>query len=317
MNIGAIWDLIILQPVINSLIVVSHNLFSSFGLTIILFTVFIRGITYPLTVKQLRSSRKMQELQPKLQALQKKHARDKEKLSKEQMKLYRESGVNPAGCLVPMLIQMPIWIALYQAIIRVLAINPEDFLGLSQYLYSWPIVHTALPLGNSFLGLNLAESNFLLAVLVGATMWLHQKMTMVPSADPRQQSQSRMMLWMMPMVFFFFSMQFPSGLALYWVVSNIISMAMQYFVGGWGGLSTLPFLRPAGQGYPQSAGGVKQLPSSDIRAEADITEPDSAGGEGSDYGKSGSKRQDSGGGHTKSLRATRRQPKRGGGSRSK
>ncbi|MFH1775721.1 MAG: YidC/Oxa1 family membrane protein insertase [Chloroflexota bacterium] len=317
MNIGAIWDLIILQPVINSLIVVSHNLFSSFGLTIILFTIFIRGITYPLTVKQLRSSRKMQELQPKLQALQKKHARDKEKLSKEQMKLYRESGVNPAGCLVPMLIQMPIWIALYQAIIRVLAINPEDFLGLSQYLYSSEVVHTALPLGNSFLGLNLAESNFMLAILVGATMWLHQKMTMIPSADPRQQSQSRMMLWMMPMVFFFFSMQFPSGLALYWVMSNIISMVMQYFVGGWGGLSTLSFLRPAGQGYTQGDGRVKQLPPSDIPAEADITESDSAGGEGSDYGKSGSKRQDSRGGYTKSLRATRRQPKRGGGSRPK
>src|SRR4030043_2133320 len=96
----------------------------------------------PLTLKQLKSTRKMQELQPKLAEIQKKFAKNKEKLAQEQMKLYRESGISPLGCIVPMLIQMPIWIALYQSIIRALAVTPEDFLGLSQYLYSWTIVYS-------------------------------------------------------------------------------------------------------------------------------------------------------------------------------
>ena len=236
MNIGAIWDLIILQPMINVVIGLSDVLFGSFGLTIIILTIIIRGLMYPLTIKQLRSTKAMQSLQPKLAELQKKHAKDKQKLAQEQMKLYRESGVSPAGCLVPMLIQMPIWIALYQAIIRVLAVTPESFLNLSRYLYDWPIVYSALPLNNHFLWMNLAAPDFFLAILVGVTMWVSQKQITPVSADPKQQAQSRTMLILMPLMFTFLSLSFASGLALYWVTSNLISIVIQYFVTGWGGL---------------------------------------------------------------------------------
>jgi YidC/Oxa1 family membrane protein insertase len=230
------WDIIAIGPMINVLLVLSHYLFHSFGLAIIALTIAVNAVLYPLTMRQIRSTQAMQSLQPRLAELQKKYARDRQTLAQEQMRLYRESGMSPVGCLVPMIIQLPVWIALFQAIMRLVAVIPENFLGLSQYLYSWPIVYTTLPLQNSFLGLNLAQGNLIMAVLVGGSMWLQQKMTTPPSADPNMQMQSRMMLWMMPLMFAFISLSFPSGLALYWITSSVIRVGMQYYVVGWGGL---------------------------------------------------------------------------------
>jgi YidC/Oxa1 family membrane protein insertase len=220
----------------NILVVLSHYLFNYFGLAIIFLTIIVNAAMFPLTMKQVRSSKKMQDLQPKLLELQKKHAKDKQRLAQEQMRLYKESGVSPAGCLLPMLIQMPVWIALYQSIMHVLAVIPENLLGLSKYLYPWPVVYSTLPLNNDFHWLNLAAGDMILAILVGGTMWLQQKMAMAPAADPSQQRQSSMMLWLMPLMFAFLTLSFPSGLALYWVTSNIIRIGIQYSVTGWGGL---------------------------------------------------------------------------------
>ena len=231
-----IWDLVAVQPMINVLIVLSSYLFNNLGLSIIVLTIVVNGLMLPLTRKQLHASKAMQELQPKLAELQKKHAKDKNKLAQEQMRLYKESGISPMGCVVPMLIQMPIWIALFQSIMRLVAVIPENFLGLSQYLYSWPTLYSTLPLGNNFLWLNLAIGDTFLALLVGGTMWVQQKMVTPTTTDPKQQAQSKMMLWMMPMMFAFFTLSFPSGLALFWVTSNIIRIGIQYFATGWGGL---------------------------------------------------------------------------------
>ena len=247
--IGDIWNLVILAPTINVLIILSQYLLNNFGLAIIALTVFVRFVTLPLTMKQLRATKAMQSLQPKLAEIQKKYAKDKSKLAQEQMKMYKESGVSPAGCMIPMLVQMPIWIALFQSIIRVLAVVPEDFLSLSQRLYSsWSAVFHLVPLESKFLWLDLAvpDKIYLLPILVGGTMWLQQKMVTPVTADPKQQAQSRMMLWMMPLMFAFLTMQFPSGLALYWVVSNIVGIIVQYYVTGWGGLSTLMSGKPPG-----------------------------------------------------------------------
>jgi len=223
---------------INSIVVLSSYMFGNLGLTIIILTIIIRGAMYPLTAKQLHSTRRMQELQPKIAELQKKYAKDKQRLAQEQMRLYKESGMSPVGCGMSMVVQMPIWIALYQSIIRVLAVIPEDLLGLSRLLWSWPAVYSMLPLNSSFLWFNLAAGDIPLAVLVGITMWLQQKMVTPATSDPQQRAQSQMMLWMMPLMFGFIAMSVPSGLALYWLVSNGISIVMQYFiVGGWGGLA--------------------------------------------------------------------------------
>ena len=317
MDIGAIWDLIALQPVINILIVLTDYLFSSFGLAIIALTIVVNVLMYPITMKQLSAMKAMQTLQPKIAELQKKYGKDRPKLAQEQMKLYKESGMSPAGCLLPMLMQMPIWIALYQSIIRVLAVTPEDFLGLSQYLYSWPIVYSLLPLGNRFLWLNLATPDTLLAVLVGGTMWLQQKMATPAVTDPRQAAQSRMMLWMMPLMFGFICLSFPSGLALFWATSSVIRIVIQYYTTGWGGLVTTATPRSTGRDkrYMKRITQVEQAPSG-APTEADIVEP-SATEEAGDYGRSGDERQERRGGYPPSLRAIRRQSGRGRGHRPK
>jgi len=303
-----------MQPVINTLIWLTHYLFNNFGLAIIALTIVVNALMLPLTLKQVRASKAMQELQPKLAELQKKHAKDKQKLAQEQMRLYKESGVSPAGCLLPMLVQMPVWIALYQSIMRVLAVIPENLLGLSPYLYSWPIVYTTLPLHNNFLWLNLATGDMILAILVGGSMWVQQKMTMTPTTDPRQQSQANLMLWMMPLMFAFLSLSFPSGLALYWVTSNVFRIGIQYFVAGWGGLvKAEPKKQPVrDKKYRQRIAKVEEPPSGG----ADTVAPSSTQEEGL-HGESGSKREDRGGGYPKSLRTTGRQPRRSGGKRRK
>jgi YidC/Oxa1 family membrane protein insertase len=232
------WELIVIQPMVNVLLVLSHYLFSSPGLAVIVLTIVVNIVILPLTLKQTRSSKAMQEMQPKLVELQKKYAKDKQKLAQEQKRLYREAGMSPAGCILPMLVQMPIWIALYQAIVRVLAASPEDFLSLSRFLYSWPVNFQSLPLQNRFLWFNLnsPDTLLILPVLVGATMWVQQKMSTPNYTDPKQQSQNQITLWMMPLMFGFFTLNFPSGLALFWVISSIVRIAIQYFVTGWGGL---------------------------------------------------------------------------------
>jgi YidC/Oxa1 family membrane protein insertase len=231
-----LWNTIILEPVLNSLIAMCNVLGGSFGLAIIVLTVIVRLILFPLTVRQTQSTKAMQSLQPKIQELQKKYAKNQQKLQQEMMKLYKEAGINPLGCLWPMLIQMPIWIALYQSIMQALAATPESLLNLSQHLYHWAAVSKAVPLNESFLWLRLSQhGDIILAVLVGGTMWIQQKMVTPPAADPKQRSMTSMTTMMMPLMFGFFTLSFPSGLALYWVVSNIIGIVIQYFVsGGWG-----------------------------------------------------------------------------------
>ena len=233
-----LWNFILLQPMLNFLVLLSHVLFSNFGLAIIALTIIVRLIMLPLTLRQIRSSKAMSTLQPKLQEIQKKFGKDRQRLQQEVSKLYKEAGVSPMGCLLPMLIQLPIWIALYQSILKAVATSPEELLGLSQRLYALPILHQTVPLESGFLWLNLGspDSFYIMPLLVGGSMWIQQKMMTLPTADPKQQSMSRMMLWLMPLMFVFFTMQFPAGLALFWVFSNIIGIVMQYFITGWGGL---------------------------------------------------------------------------------
>jgi YidC/Oxa1 family membrane protein insertase len=180
----------------------------------------------------------MSVIQPRLQEIQKKH-KDPRRRSEETMKLYKEAGVNPAGCILPMIIQFPIWIALYRTIRLVLGSTPESFIDLSQRLYPWAYVRQAVPLENRFLWMNLAQpdTTFLLAIIVGASTWVQQKMTAPKNiGDERQQSMNNTMLWMMPLMFAWFTLTVPSGLGLYWAATNLVGLALQYF-----------YMRPAGQ----------------------------------------------------------------------
>ena len=303
-----IWDIVMLQWMINVLIALSHFLFNNFGLTIIVLTIIIRLVLYPLTLRQLRATKAMTTLQPQLQDLQKKYAKDRQKLAQEQMRLYKESGVNPAGCAIPMLIQFPIWIALYQAIVLALAVSPEALLNLSRYFYSWAIPLASLPLNNAFLGLNLATGNTLLAIVVGITMWIQQKMVTPTNQDPRMAQQSQMMLWMMPIIFTFFSLSFPSGLALYWVVSNIFSIVVQYYVTGWGGLSFSFRKAPPDRGSSSEKKLKKRLAleAESKKSELAKSAKEASQKEGMIDGKSGDIGQDSGGSDQKGSNSIRR-----------
>jgi len=307
LGIAEIWNLIAVQPMTNVLIVLSDFLFNNFGLAIIALTIVVNVLMYPLTMKQVRATKAMQALQPKLAELKKKYGKDKERMGREQMKLYKESGMSPAGCIVPMLVQMPIWIALFYSIRGLLPLAPEGLLKLSQLLYSWDIVYSMVPLGDKFLWLNLAIPDrwLLLPILVGGTMWVQQKMTMTPTADPKQQAQSRMMLWLMPLLFAFITLQFPSGLALFWVTSSVIRIAIQYFVTGWGGLISTTAKKQVSRDrkYKKRIAQVEEVPLDDTEVAKEE--------EGLDYGKPGDKRQDRGGGYPTRPKATRPQPKGG------
>ena len=265
---GEIWGGVIIRPMINSLVLLYSVLYSDFGLSIIAFTVIIRTILFPLTVKQSRMIKRMGGLQPELKKLQDRYKDDKSRLSQETMQLYRAHGVNPIGCLGPMFIQFPIWIGLYQAVLRTLPSTPESLVGLSSDLYSWlPRVHETIPLDSAFLWLDLAvpDSTPVLPVLVGVSMFLMQKMSTMPAADPRQASTNRLMLWMMPLMFGFFTFQFPAGLALYWIVSNFVGIIMQGVVTGWEPLTSMagPVRSMIRRDAPEDSGALALVRTSD------------------------------------------------------
>ncbi|SVC69988.1 uncharacterized protein METZ01_LOCUS322842, partial [marine metagenome] len=252
-----LWNSVIIQPMINSLLILYSIAISNFGLAIILFTVLIRAAMMPLTVKQSKQMKSMTALQPKIKEIQNKFKNDKQKQSQETMKLYKEQGVNPIGCLGPMFIQFPIWIGLYQAILQTVPNTPESLVNLSGHLYEWlPLVHDVVPINSNFLWLNLANPDPfpVFPILVGVSMWFMQKMTTMPAMDDRQASTNKMMLWMMPIMFGFFTMQFPSGLALYWVVSNVVGIVIQGFITGWDPIKNL--LSFASNRTPQPAAAV-------------------------------------------------------------
>jgi len=221
--------------------------FSQMGLAIILFTILVRLATLPLTLKQVRQMRAMSTLQPKMQEIKDRYANDRARVSQETMRLYREAGVNPIGCIGPLVVQMPILIGLFRVLIQTLYTTPDKLVGLSEKLYIWiPLfqIYPAVPLDPNFLGIDLSLEPFsalliTIPVLVFVSTWVQQKMTMTQSTDPRQQGQQTMMLWMMPLMIAFFSTNFPMGLSLYWIVSNVIGVAIQYFVTGWGPLFPL------------------------------------------------------------------------------
>ena len=256
--LSLLWNEVITKPMTNSLLVLYVWLGSNLGLSIIAFTIIVRALTYPLVVRQLRQTRKLQGLQPRVKEINEKYKNNPQLRGQEVMKLYKEMGVNPVGCLGPLVIQMPIFIGLFWAINGVLPFTPENLAGLSEKLYSWlPFLDTAVPVDRNFLGMDLALEpmrvgsilGYTLVALSGLSMFVQQKMSQVASADPAQQSTQRMMLFMFPVMFGMFSLFFPIGLVIYWVASTLIGIVMQYFVTGWGGL--FPQAEKAGSGTPK------------------------------------------------------------------
>jgi YidC/Oxa1 family membrane protein insertase len=233
LGFGRAWDTLFINPLINSLLLLTNVVAGQFGVAIILFTVLLRLVTIPFTLRQLQSTRAMQTIQPRMQEIQKKY-KDPKRRQEETMKLYRESGVNPLGCLMPMAIQMLVFIALYRALAFVVGGSPESVVGLSQRLYPWSYLSQSVPLQQSFLWLELGQpdSTFILPLLVGVSTYVQTRLAATPAATPQQQQQQQMMTWMMPLVLVWITLALPSGVGVYWVVSNIFSVFASYWVYG-------------------------------------------------------------------------------------
>jgi YidC/Oxa1 family membrane protein insertase len=241
------WDSLVVTPMTQGLIFL-HNLIQgvgapySWGFAIILFTLIVKIVTLPLNLQQARSMKATQELQPKLQELQKKHAKDKEKLAQAQMELYREHGVNPLGGCLPMLIQLPILFGLYQALYKLAStgeIVGQRFLWIPDLAFPTREIGIkwAWPPAPEFIGWAAAVLYLILPVLTVVTQIAMQRMTTSSTAsqDPQQAAMQQTML-IMPFMFGFITLQVPAGLTLYWVTSNLFSMIQQYFITGWGSL---------------------------------------------------------------------------------
>ena len=223
------------QDLLHWLITSLTNATLSYGLAIILFTIIIRLILSPLYVIQIRSSKKMTELSPKIKEIQKRYSKDREALTRETMALYKEHNHNPAlGCLLPF-IQIPILWSLF-IVLR----------GLSNgaALKAQHLAHYQLYSAH-FLWLDLGKPDayHILPIVAGITQWIQQRMMLQPTNDP-QQRQMQQIMQFLPLMIVVFAWQYPSGLAVYWVTSNIIMMIMQYLISGWGSLFTSPFSIP-------------------------------------------------------------------------
>ncbi|MEA3440511.1 MAG: YidC/Oxa1 family membrane protein insertase [Chloroflexota bacterium] len=237
-----VWNSLIINPMVNALLGI-YSLLGSFALAIILFTILVRMVTYPLTMRQMKSTQAMQEMQKskEWQQLQKKYKKDKQKLQQEQMALYKEKGVSPFGSCLPTLIQFPVIIGLYRAIIMSLAVTPTQMVELSKHVYPFINISSLIPIDNQFLWMDLSQPERLyimgfgvpvLAILVVITTFLQSKM-MTPVSQPGEQGQqmTQMMNLYMPLLMGYLAFSFASGLAIYFVTSNLTSIAQYAAMG--------------------------------------------------------------------------------------
>lgn len=305
MPIGALWQTFLETPLINFIILLARLSFDSYGLAILLFTVVTRAVTFPLTLRTLHSMKKMQAISPLLQEIQKKYS-DPRRRSEETMRIYKENGVNPLGCLGPQLIQIPIFIALYATIRLTMGNTPEAMLALSSRLYDIDYIKHAIPLSTTFLGIDLSENGTLpLGVAVFCAMWLQQRISTSRASAPPGSQQAAMnaqMQWLFPIMFgYVFVVTLPAALGLYWGAGTAIAVILQWIFVGPGDFtwsSLLPAsLRPASSGRPgvhqpaqrAATGGDTDSGDDDASAHGGGEREDGRGGGGSSPGATGTR----------------------------
>ncbi len=267
MNPGDIFNLVILGPIINLLVLIYQGLHAlhipgALGFSIMFLTILIRVLVWPFMASQIKATRKMADLKPHLDKLKAEHKSGKQALASAQMALYKEHGINPASGCLPALIQIPVFIGLYQSIIRILPGSTTNIHQINSLLY-FPQLKLPQALDPNFLGLNLGikPSQFgkfgifllLIPLLTASLTFLQSKMAM-PKAiklyptdskkekkekegieDSMGQVQSQM-VYMMPIMIGYFAFNFPIGLAIYWNTYTILGIIQQYKISGWGGL---------------------------------------------------------------------------------
>ena len=234
------------------------------GIAIILFTVLARLVILPLTIKSIQSSRRLQELQPQIKEIQRKFGKDPQKLQEETARLYREYKVNPVGGCLPMVLQLPIFFGVYQAVIALTNVSIAERAAGSiiKVLNESGVSIANLPhlgqaqLGGGFLwiaDLGQPDPFYILGVLSLVFQLIVQLMAMPRVQDAQQKAMSQSML-ILPLMFAYIGFTFPAGAVLYWVIGSILSMIQQYVISGWGSLANyLKFLPPDAGLFPPPA----------------------------------------------------------------
>ncbi len=269
-GITAIFDLLFFGPIINILVLIyqglsSLNIPGALGFSIIALTLAIRILVWPFMSSQIKATKKMADLKPHLDELKRKHTGDKKALAAAQMALYKEHGVNPAGGCLPALIQLPVFFALYQAIINILPGTGGNLNRINDLLY-FPQLKLPSTIDPNFFGLNLGlkPADFgkygvfllLVPVVTALLTFVQSKMTLpkpikhYPSDSPKEAKEKEgleesmgavqsQMVYLMPIMIGYFAFSFPIGLAIYWNTYTILGITQQYRMAGWGGLESL------------------------------------------------------------------------------
>lgn len=210
------WSHFIARPLLSFLKML-HAVTGNYGLDIILLTVLVKLAFFPLSAKAYKSMNEMKKIQPQLEQIREQFKDDREKLNREMMELYRRNHINPLGGCLPMLVQIPVFIGLYQAFMAAIELRQAPFFGWIQDL-SQPD-----RLGSMWLPLVDPPGIPVLTLLMGATMVIQQAMTPA-MGDPMQQK----LMMIMPVMFTVMFVNFPAGLVLYWLVNNVLSIAQQH-----------------------------------------------------------------------------------------
>jgi YidC/Oxa1 family membrane protein insertase len=188
------------------ILVAVHSVLGSWGLAIIALTILVKALTYPLTQKSMKSGREMAALKPKMEALQKRYKDDKQRLNQEMMNLYKSHGVNPLGGCLPMLIQLPVWWALYATLGNAVQLYRSKFLWMPDLTQPDPF--------------------YITPIAMGIAMFVQQRITPMPT-DSEQQ---KIMMLMMPLIFTFMSLWFPAGLTVYIFTNTLLTMVQQWYI---------------------------------------------------------------------------------------
>jgi YidC/Oxa1 family membrane protein insertase len=212
---------ILMEPSRKALLY-SMNLFNQYlpggyGIAIIILTLLIRILFWPLTHKSTESMKRMQEVQPELKALQEKYKKDPQRMQQETMKLYKERRVNPMGGCLPMFIQIPVFFALFTVLRNAIELRFSSFLWIKDLSTAENLFAGSIPLVGAL--------NILPIVMSLSMIWQQKLSSPGTAMTPEQQQQQRIMMFMMPVMMLFFFYTMPSGLVLYWTVSNLLMIA--------------------------------------------------------------------------------------------
>ena len=224
--IAYIFKLILVTPILNLLVFTYGNVVHDVGVSIILLTVVIRILLLPSFHKSLKSQAKLSAIQPKMNEIRELHKDNKEEQAKKLMALYKEHDINPLGSCLPLLVQLPLLIALYQVFI--IGLKNEN---IAQYLY--PFVHNPGYLSPFFLHfLDLSKPSIALGVVAGVAQYFQSRMMLpkVKSTDPTQQALATQTLYILPLLTIFISIKLPAGLPIYWITTTLFAIGQQYYI---------------------------------------------------------------------------------------